>query len=87
MDIVKPPHSKYLLHDVVNYSTYVKYYRGYQTAKKMLTANGIATIGYEVAKGQIIYWGRILDSSSNYANFHKCHSSHQSSTFCTPNIL
>lgn len=65
MQIVKPPHNKYLLRNV-DEEIYIKYYHGYAKAKKtgfrsavgFLSGQGICTIAWELGKGQIICYGK-----------------------------
>lgn len=65
MQVVKPPHNKYLLRNV-DEATYARYYHGYATAKKagvrsavgFLSGQRICTIAWEIGKGQIICYGK-----------------------------
>lgn len=65
MQVVKPPHTKYLLHKCNN-ATYAQYFNGYSKAKRLgfrgavgyLSGQNIAHIAYEIGKGQVIYWGK-----------------------------
>lgn len=65
MQVVKPPHNKYLLRDLDEF-TYKQYYRGYAKAKRagfrtvvaFLSNKGIFMIAWEIGKGQIIYYGK-----------------------------
>lgn len=65
MQIQKPPHKKYLLHNV-DIDTYRTYYNGYSKAKRLgfratatyLTGQGICHIAWELGKGQLICYGK-----------------------------
>jgi hypothetical protein len=65
MQVIKPPHNKYLLRNL-DETSYIRYYHGYAKAKKasfrsavgFLSGQGIVQIAFEISKGQVICYGK-----------------------------